>query len=287
MPKKKTETKKTEVAKMNGREYTYESVDFAPLKKSAKPKHSEEKRDRKFCLSSYIDRNSLLYFLKRSEWIQHWAICTHDRDIKEDGTPKDEHTHILIYTYNAKTASAIKKAFDRYSNEIYRDTETEPQNTLAQICFDMPSQWRYLIHADDCEKAQYDANERFCDDFAYWNKLDISSGMNDSSDNLGLAMLKDYMDGVHPLEMAHRYGKEYIYHLSHFQKFAFEVFKADARNKVNTLNLRDMMSLCLESSPLSAENINTFWVVYDYIISQINTNYNSQIEFYLTENTNA
>lgn len=291
MPKKKTETKKTIFEfVVNGEKVVFEQE--APKTEKAEkspsnPEHSEEKRDRKFCLSSYIDRNSLLYFLKRSEWIQHWAICTHDRDTKEDGTPKDEHTHILIYTYNAKTASAIKKAFDRYSNEIYRDTETEPQNTLAQICFDMPSQWRYLIHADNREKAQYDTNERLCDDFAYWNKLEISSGMNDSSNNLGLAMLKDYMDGVHPLEMARRYGKEYIYHLSHFQKFAFEVFKADARNKVNTLNLRDMMRLCLESSPLSAENINTFWVVYDFIISQINQNYNSQIEFYLTENTNA
>ena len=111
--------------------------------------------------------------------------------------------------------------------------------------------------------------------------------MNDSSDNLGLAMLKDYMDGVHPLEMARRYGKEYIYHLPHLQRCAYEIYKDDARNKVNTLNIRDMMTLCLESSPLADKDITTFWVVYDYIITQINQNYNSQIDFYLTENTNA
>lgn len=255
--------------------------------KTSKPKHSEEKRERKFCLTSYIDCNSLLHFLKRSEWVQHWSMCTHNNDVLEDGTAKEEHTHILLYTYNAKTASSVKKLFDRYSKEIYASTEIEAQNTLCQVCYDMPTQWRYLIHADNPEKAQYCEIERICDSFEYWNKLEKSAGMNDGADNLGLAMLRDYMDGVHPLEMARRYGKEYMYHLTHIQKVAYEVFKADARNKVNTLNLRDMMSLCLESSPLNADTINCFWVVYDYIISQINQNYNSQIEFYLTENTNA
>ena len=119
---------------------------------SKKPKCSEEPRDRKFCLTSYIDYNSITHFLKRCEWVQHWAVCYHDSDLNDDGTPKRPHTHILLYTYNAKTASAIKKNFDRYSAEIYRGTDIEPQNTLTQICFDMPTQWRYLIHADDRDK---------------------------------------------------------------------------------------------------------------------------------------
>ena len=53
----------------------------------------KEKRSRKFCLSSYIDVRALEPYISTQPWVQHWAMCTHDRDLKEDGSTKETHTH--------------------------------------------------------------------------------------------------------------------------------------------------------------------------------------------------
>lgn len=141
-------------------------------------KGSKQPRDRKFSLSSYIRPERLEVLLRRSDWIQHWAYCTHDKDVLADGSLKEVHTHVILYTYNAKTSSAIRKIFDRYAVEICEEDE-EPQNTLCQTCSDMVSAYRYLIHADQKNKAQYEPLQRVCDDYAYWQKLEESCGYND------------------------------------------------------------------------------------------------------------
>lgn len=139
---------------------------------------SKPTRDRKFSLTSYIRPEQLEILLRRSDWIQHWAYCTHNKDVLADGSLKEVHTHVILYTYNAKTSSAIRKIFDRYAVEICKEGE-KPQNTLCQVCSDMVSAYRYLIHADQKNKAQYEPLERVCDDYAYWQKLEESCGYND------------------------------------------------------------------------------------------------------------
>lgn len=248
--------------------------------------NKKDERVRNFFLDCYIDKDAIIPFLRRQTWVHHWAICHHDRDVNADKTIKTAHTHILLITYNAKTLSSVRKIFDEFSRDFYQGTDTPPQNTLGQIARELPRAWRYLIHADNPEKFQYSPLERYCDDCSYWNRLEVTRGMNDTTDNQALAILHDYMNGVHPLVMAERYGKDYIYHIKHYQNAIYEVYKAEMRANVQNNDIRQLMSLCLESSPFKDEQINVFWNVYDYIISQINTNYNSKIDFYLTESEN-
>ena len=244
--------------------------------------HDTKSRIRTFSLSTYIDDiPSLDTFLRRAPWIAHYAYCRHDRDKYADGTPKPTHTHILIYTHNAHTVSAVRKRFNVLARSLDADN---PQNTLGKGLKDAVHMWRYLRHLDNPDKAQYEENERICDDYSYWYKLEKTSGMNDHSDNIGLAILTDYLNGLHPLEMAQRWGKEYIYHLTHYQKVAYEIYKYDALTNVNELGARDIMRLCLDGSPLSKDQILVFWNVYDYIISQLHCKYNSNFQIYLTDN---
>lgn len=243
---------------------------------------STKSRIRAFSLSTYIeDICALETFIKRAPWISHFAYCTHDRDTYANGERKPTHTHILLHTYNAMTVSAVRKRFNVLARSLNPDN---PQNTLGKGLGDAVHMWRYLRHLDNPEKAQYEEHERVCDDYSYWYKLEKTSGMNDSSNNLGLAMLTDYMNGIHPLEFAHRYGKEGIYHYTHFQKFAYECYKHDALTNVNEQSVKEIMQLCLEGSPLPKEQILVFWNVYNYIITQLNCKYNSKIDIYLTEN---
>ena len=73
---------------------------------------------------------------------------------------------ILLYTYDRKTASAIKKKFDRYDEETRKEGEM-PEATHAEICSSMVAQYRYQLHLDDKDKYQYPFKDRYCDDYFY------------------------------------------------------------------------------------------------------------------------
>lgn len=122
----KRQAKKTDVS-----EEVSETLE--PVKPtSSDNKAFQEKRSRSFCITTYIERNALERFLKSSQWLRHWAYCEHDKDTDEKGNPKTSHIHVILYTYNSKTSSAVKKLFDRYSAQIYYGTGIEPQNTLVK-----------------------------------------------------------------------------------------------------------------------------------------------------------
>lgn len=173
------------------------------------------RRDRKFCLTTYIDKNALIKFLSNAEWVQHWAICTHDKDLNDDGTIKTLHTHIVLTTHCAKTNTAVQKIFDRLSTEIYGVDNM--QNTFAMYCFDLVAQYRYLLHLDDKSKYQYEHIERIADDEFYWQKLENTAGSN-GSENVALSIFIDLCNGVSTYEMICRWGKDFVYHLPMYER---------------------------------------------------------------------
>ncbi len=174
----------------------------------------EHRRDRKFCITTYIDRDNLLRFLSSSSWIHHWALCCHDKDV-DNGENKVYHIHVVFYTFEAKTASAVRKLFDRFSSSLYG--ENDKQNTLVMPCLDVVAQYRYLIHADDPQKFQYSHIERLTDNDVYWNKLERSAGLNSVSNNTALAIFEDILAGVSTRELTCRYGFAYIQNIGRFK----------------------------------------------------------------------
>lgn len=263
MPRNKQAELRKEVNERKAKKAVNPSTDLVDVvnnKDTNSKAKKEEKRSRRFCLVTYIDRDELERFVRRCDWIQHWALCTHDRDLTSEGEPKQLHTHLLLYTYNAKTASAIKKVFDRYSAEFY-GTENA-QNTLCQIMHDSGYQWRYLIHKDDKDKYQYSEELRKCDDFAYWHKLDITEGMTDSNTNYGMAILEDVLSGVSSLDLCRRYGKEYIYHATHYKNVAYDV--TFEHNRSTFQGMIDMCNFALADGHYSNVQICLFLEMLAY-----------------------
>lgn len=235
---------------------------------------SKPKRIRRFCLTTYIDENAIYPYLNRLQWVQHYAFIMHDKDLytKADekknpkhkaGTLKDKHTHILLYTFEAKTVSAVKKNFDNFSAEYYKDKVQEAQNTLVQECHDIVSQWCYLIHLDDIDKFQYDKQYIVCDDLSYWNTLDRTNGMTDHSKNYGLSILDDYLSGTDCYTMAQRYGKEWIYHIAHYQN-AVRLMISE-QNHQTFGGLAEICQFALSDSTYSEEQITLFFGMLSYI----------------------
>lgn len=69
----------------------------------------------------------------------------HDRDLKEDGTFKKPHRHVLFSFEGVKSAKQVRELFQRIGG-----VGCEPINSMyAQV--------RYLTHKDNKDKAQYSA----------------------------------------------------------------------------------------------------------------------------------
>lgn len=248
-----------------------------------KPKTTNP-RSRKFALITYIDRDSVIDFLKRSEWVCHWAVCRHDRDINSDGSLKKLHTHILLYTYDCKTSSAVNRLFDNFSNELYRNTDTDVQNTLCETCSDVVSQYRYLIHADDDDKVKYEVIERITDNEHYWRNLDLSAGMNSVDSNKALAMFDDYIAGVPIRDMMARYGQNYLMNYPKLKMMREDFYyESEYRNKADSID--DIIKNVLEDAVYPKAVVQGFYQVLDYLQREILIKYNNVIDFYLRPST--
>lgn len=252
--------------------------------KEPKEPSKKQKRSRRFCLTSYVDPEKLERFVKRSPWIQHYALCTHTRDVEADGKPKGIHTHVILYTYNAHTSSGVRKNFDTFSAEIYGHEKIE--NTLCQVCHSVVSQFRYLRHLDDPEKAQYEDFEVHTDNDTYWKDLCRTNGMNDASLNTGLQMFDDICEGVHTREMIVRYGKEYIYHMHAFNECVKQHYNEESKAQMSELSFLEFKQIAgdyLADSPVKSADVNTFLNVLDYLHTQFKLDMNVDIGFANTD----
>lgn len=78
----------------------------------------------------------------------------HDKDLKEDGTPKKPHYHVVI-TYTQK--HSIKQVLELV--EELHGVADETHNYTNLVVGDLTAMLRYLCHLDNADKAQYPIEE--------------------------------------------------------------------------------------------------------------------------------
>lgn len=114
----------------------------------------------------------------------------HDRDIKEDGSPKKPHYHFLVAYPNATTLNNFKSLF-----EICGLQKSDLH--VVQLCYSGVGYYRYLTHKDNPEKAQYeDIGIRVFNDYnGIFEKFQKTE--KDKTDNLiRIFQIVDYLDTV-------------------------------------------------------------------------------------------
>lgn len=166
---------------------------------------------RKFSLVTYLNLDALQSVLSaRCNQIKGYAYCVHDKD---EG--KEKHTHVVLALYNGATLNQVKNWFKGC------DDKGQLANTLIEPCHDLEASFRYLIHADSPEKFQYDEDSRICTDESMF-----TSGQKD---DYTLDALNDILSGVPLREIAMRYGRDFIYHYSHFRTLVQDIIDEEAR----------------------------------------------------------
>lgn len=164
------------------------------------------KRYRTFALITYLSELHLkMVLLQHDNQIRAYAYILHDKDLTEQGTPKEVHIHLLIKTVNTCTVEAVKKWFKGFTDE-----KGLPINTLAQPMHDITSSFDYLTHDTEQSRAegkyQYPKTDIVSNDIEFWE-----SNEKQDQDNITLAII-DLMNGLPLSLVAIKYGRDFIIH---------------------------------------------------------------------------
>lgn len=176
---------------------------------------------RDFSLSTYLPQ-SAVNELCNQNWIAHYAYIVHDRDTNEDGTPKQEHIHILLRTVERLTFSALQRCINRFTYEYYYGSGETAQNTFIEFTQDIDDAFRYLTHSTEQArldgKFQYDTLDIVSDNIGYW-RGEYSSTAN--KNNTALDIITDLENGLSERQLLVRYGREYLINRSKYKEFLF------------------------------------------------------------------
>lgn len=105
------------------------------------------KKARNMCAVLYpLEDETHAYALKYIKSNFEYACVTHDRDVEEDGSEKKSHVHVMWRFPQARYIDAVAKEL------------TITENYIRQ-CGSLEKYGRYLIHADDPDKTQYEFSE--------------------------------------------------------------------------------------------------------------------------------
>lgn len=151
-------------------------------------KNMSEKRAYNWRLVSYASEEEIKEFCKK--YGSKWEYIYHDKDIKEDGSPKEPHYHINI---TLKEWKSRKKICELIESEY---------NTFGIEMTDKEKAHRYLTHEDNPEKYQYD-KELIKSNFKWKDSkgekasnedfIKIAMDKNLSYREKGIILGKDYM----------------------------------------------------------------------------------------------
>lgn len=186
---------------------------------------------RDFSLSTYLPQSAVKELCNQN-WIAHYAFIVHDRDTNKDGTPKQEHIHILLRTVERLTFNALQRRINRFTYEYYYGSGENAQNTFIEFTQDVDDSFRYLTHSTEQArldgKFQYDTLDIVSDYIGYW-RGEYSSTAN--KNNTALDIITDIENGLTERQLLVRYGREYLINRRHYREF-FDIMRSEEHSCV-------------------------------------------------------
>lgn len=165
---------------------------------------SQNKRTRNWSLVTYLDVETLCQRLCSIENIRYYAFIQHDKDTKDDGTPKDKHIHLALCLNSARTLQQIAPRFT--------DIATNAGNCFGQPTRSNRAILEYFTHKNEPEKYQYSESEIISNNLDYFK--------NDETDEDNTFMIiQDLLDGKSLQQVAKTYGRAFLYHYRDFKTF--------------------------------------------------------------------
>lgn len=165
-------------------------------------------RSSKFISGICYDLEGLLNFLKdNNSVVDEYAYILHDRDVKDDGTPKEPHYHFLLVLRRSRRLADIQSCMKK----------TLQGNVMLQSCHSVLASYGYLTHENDDNKFSYDESSIVSSaDSSFWKANTSSNDFDISSDTIMTAYL-DLLNSMPLKECARKYGRDFIIHYNHIK----------------------------------------------------------------------
>lgn len=181
----------------------------------------KNERSRNFALVTYLSPEEVERYCKLPH-VKNYAWILHDKDVKEDGTPKEPHIHLVVVYHNARTLSAVRSDFSEYK-----------QNTMSEYCIDLEGAYDYLTHRRNPEKAQYS------NDLVHTNVGYFRGDYSSSEDNTAYCLVMDIIAGKSRLELLRKYGRDYAINRAQYYGLATEIMREEEYVHNDELTLKD------------------------------------------------
>lgn len=109
-----------------------------------------------------------------------WAFATHDSDVKEDGSLKKSHVHLVIQAKYPVSYKSILSSLGLPDNSMTLPDEFSKTRSFRSLV-------RYLIHADSPKKFQYDIS-------GITSNFDVSSFFDEASADKSSSAFLELLD---------------------------------------------------------------------------------------------
>lgn len=170
------------------------------------------------CSSKYIsgicyDPEGLANFVKDNiSVVEEYAYILHDRDVKEDGTPKDPHFHFLFVLRRSRRLADIQSCMKK----------TLQGTVMLQPCHSVSGSYGYLTHENDDNKVLYDESCIVSSAAkSYWIS-DIPSNERDKSCDTIMCAYLDLLNSMPLTDCAKKYGRDFIIHYNHIKSLLLD-----------------------------------------------------------------
>jgi hypothetical protein len=185
-------------------------------------------RTRNFSLVTYVSMADIENYCKLPH-VKNYAYILHDKDIKEDGSLKEPHIHVVLSYHNARTRSAVLADFKDFS-----------QNTLVEECIELEGCLDYLTHKRNPDKFQYPVD---CvkTNFGYYR------GDYTTEDNTAYCLVMDIMKGLSRLQLLRKYGRDFAINRDKYYGLATEIAQEEEYEYLDEETLQDCENRCHRS----------------------------------------
>lgn len=151
-------------------------------------------------IRTYCTKKQIEDILEMDDRIEWWRGITHDKDTKEDGTPKERHEHIIIKYKERIKGSTVYNLFKGEKDEKGKEINSE-----IQVCNSKSGSYKYLTH--NTEKAKREGKYLYDEEDIYGEgEIDLTEEGN----NIYVQMIQKIKDKTAPIQMVYEYGMLYI-----------------------------------------------------------------------------
>ena len=166
-------------------------------------------------LRTYLNPEDIIH---RVRGLKHYAYILHDSDTKSNGDPDVNHSHLILCFHNQHTCKSLCNTIDTVAdlsecdyNYFLTPIGHRPDNNLG-------ASFGYLIHLKHPDKFQYDKSKIVTDDSVYFDTV-LSRNTDSLLREEGNAVFVEDLLTAHPLEMAKKYGRDYIKNFNNYNNW--------------------------------------------------------------------